>query len=345
MQSIEEKKHQNDVIVKTCYTTDIVYLGIRLLCMIIFFIANAFILAYVSLGSIIIYLLFSLLIKNKKYYLYALGCGFEFILYSSIATILCGFAAGFYLNIIGLSIVSFFTVYFSLKERKIGSAVTWTIMSIFICLGLHIYCSLVEPYYHFEKWVTTVFFGIHIIIVFSFIIGYLMIFTKYALTLENKIKNESRVDQLTKVSNRYDLFNYLESIEDKSNYSLAILDIDDFKKINDTYGHICGDYILKEIAKIAKLNSDNSFVSRYGGEEFIVIVKTDGNKDIAYNILERIRTIIENNNFIFENQNIKITISVGIETYHDDILNEKWIDLADEKLYVSKGTGKNKITM
>ena len=164
----------------------------------------------------------------------------------------------------------------------------------------YIYCSLVEPYYHFEKWITSIFFGIHIVIVFAFIIGYLMIFTKYAVTLENKIKNESRVDQLTKLSNRYDLFNYLESIDDKFNYSLAILDIDDFKKINDTYGHICGDYILKEIARISKQNSTDCFVSRYGGEEFIVIVKTLKDSSIAYNQLERIRSIIENNDFVVD---------------------------------------------
>ncbi len=345
MQSIEEKKSQNNVIVKTCYYTDLVYFCIRLIFLVLFLIAEAYILAYVSLGSLLIYGLYSLLIKNKKYYDYALGCGFEFIGYSIICTVFAGMAPGFYLNIVGLSIVSFFTVYFSLREKRTSAAVSWTIMSIGICLALLLYCTLTDTYYNFSKWINFTMLAIHIVIVFAFIIAYLSIFTKYALSLENKIKNESRIDQLTKISNRYDLFNYLESIEDKNNYSLAIFDIDDFKSVNDTYGHVCGDYILKEIAKIIKVNADGGFVSRYGGEEFIVIVRTDGVDDKAFNQLEKIRKIIENNNFKFGKDTIHITISVGIESYHSDITNEKWIDIADSKLYKSKEAGKNRTTM
>lgn len=345
MQSLEERKSQNNVIIKTCSITDIIYFSIRIFFMILFFIAKAYIAAYISLGAAIIYLLLSLLIKNKKYYVYALVCGFEFLIYPAILTVLTGFETGFYLNIIGICIVSFFTVYFSLKERSIKVAVRYTVLAIMTCLGLHLYCTLNEPYYFLDRWFIIVSFGVNLLIVFAFIIGYLVIFTKYALKLENKIKNESRIDQLTKLSNRYDLYNYLETIEDKINYSLAILDIDDFKKVNDTYGHVCGDFILKEIANIAKNNSEGSFVSRYGGEEFIVIVRTDQDENKAYNHLENIRSIIEKNNFNFEGKNIKITISIGIEKYHDEISNEKWIDLADSKLYVSKENGKNRITM
>ena len=345
MQSKEERISQNNVIVKTCYTTDLVYLSMRLVFMILFFIAGAYILAYISLGSVIIYILYSLLIKNRKYYLYALGCGNEFIIYSILGTIFGGAGAGFYLNIVGLSIVSFFTVYFSIKKRPLHTAVSWTVMSVLICLGLHLYCIFNEPYYHFDKWLTAILFAIHIVVVFGFIIGYLLIFTRYAMNLEEKIKNESRVDQLTKVANRYDLFNYLDTIENKQDYSLAMFDIDDLKVVNDTYGHVCGDYILKAIAEIASQHSNDYFVSRYGGEEFIVIAKTDGNDDIIYKHLDSLREKIKEHEFNFNGNIIRTTISVGIEKYHDDISIEKWIDLADNKLYVSKKTGKNKITM
>ena len=345
MQSLEEKKSQNKVIVKTCYTTDIVYLSVRLVGLALFLVAKVYPMAYVALGSVIIYLLCLLLLKHKKYYYYALICGTEFVVYSSVATILVGFSSGFYLNILGISIVSFFTVYFSLKERKTREAVYWTIFSALVCIGLHINGSLQEPPYSLDKWLSVAFFGIHIVIVFSFIIIYLLIFTKYAMTLEHKIKDESRIDQLTKIANRHDLFNYLDTIEDKRDYALAIFDIDDFKKVNDTYGHVCGDFILREIASIASLNSFDSFVSRYGGEEFIVIVKTGGDDDVAFSQLEKIRYLIANNDFIFEGKTVKITISTGIERYHKGITTEKWIDLADEKLYKSKEAGKNMTTM
>ena len=286
-----------------------------------------------------------ILLKHKKFIYYAWACGLEFIIYPSVATILVGFSSGFYLNIVAITIVSFFTVYFSLKERKISQAVYFTICCAFVVLGLHINGALQEPPYLLDKWLSTALFGIHVIVMFSFIIAYLLIFTKYAMTLENKIKSESRIDQLTKVANRHDLFNYLETIEDKRDYALAIFDIDDFKKVNDTYGHVCGDFILREIASIASLNSFDSFVSRYGGEEFIVIVKTGGDDDVAFSQLEKIRYLIANNDFIFEGKTVKITISTGIERYHKGITTEKWIDLADEKLYKSKEAGKNMTTM
>ncbi len=345
MQSLEEKKQQNKVIVKTCYTTEIVYLIIRLLCMVLFLIGKCYPMVFVSLGSVVLYLILLGLLKIKKYYAYALMCGLEFIIYPSVATILVGFSSGFYLNIVAITIVSFFTIYFSIKERKVTKAVRFSIFSALVVLGLHINGALQEPPYLLYKWLSTALFGIHVVVVFSFIIAYLLIFTKYAMTLENKIKAESRMDQLTKVSNRHDLFNYLETIEDKRDYTLAIFDIDDFKKVNDTYGHVCGDFILRELANIAKLNLYNSFLARYGGEEFVVIVKTDGEDDIAFSQLEKIRYLIENNDFNFEGRIVRITISIGIERFHGDISNERWIDLADEKLYQSKASGKNKITM
>ena len=345
MQSLEEKKQQNNVIIKTCYTTEIVYLIIRLLCMVLFLIGKCYPMVFVSLGSVVLYLILLGLLKIKKYYAYALMCGLEFIIYPSVATILVGFSSGFYLNIVAITIVSFFTIYFSIKERKVTKAVRFSIFSALVVFGLHINGRINEPPYALDKWLTSTLFGIHVVVVFSFIIAYLLIFTKYAMTLENKIKAESRMDQLTKVSNRHDLFNYLETIEDKRDYALAIFDIDDFKKVNDTYGHVCGDFILRELANIAKLNLYNSFLARYGGEEFVVIIKTDGEDDIAFSQLEKIRYLIENNDFNFEGRTVRITISIGIERFHGDISNERWIDLADEKLYQSKTSGKNKITM
>ena len=345
MQSKEERISQNNVIIKTCYWTDLIYLSMRLIFMIIFFIGGYNELGFISLGSVIIYTLFSLLIKFKKYYLYVLGCGNEFLVYSILGTIFAGSAPGFYLNIVGLSIVSFFTVYFSIKKRPLHTAITWTVMSIIICLGLHIYCIFKEPITPLTVWVNSVLFAIHIVVVFGFIIGYLLIFTKYAMNLEEKIKKESRIDQLTKIANRYDLFNYLDTIEDKNDYALAMFDIDDFKTVNDTFGHSCGDFILKTIADIVKEHSEGYFLSRYGGEEFIIIAKINDDINSVYNHLDFLRELIKKNDFYFNGNIIKITISFGIEKYHDNITDEKWIVEADNKLYVSKRTGKNKITM
>jgi diguanylate cyclase (GGDEF)-like protein len=342
MKSIEEKKTQNNVIVKTCYMTDLAYALIRLICIPIFFVVGANILAYISIGSVVVYILYLLILKYKKYYLYALSCGNEFIIYASAITILSGFSTGFYLNIVGLSIVSFFTVYFSFKERKISGAVKWTITSLLICIGLQIYCTFGPVYYSgFPVWAVSVLFGINLVVVFEFIVFYLLIFTKYAMTLENKIKNESRVDQLTKISNRYDLFNYLDSIENKTDYALSIFDIDDFKKVNDTYGHQAGDAVLKAVSSIIEESYDNEFVTvRWGGEEFVLYMpQTDEIR--AYEHLTYLRKRIENNIVEFDNQKIKVTVTVGMCTGTNLTDYELVIRNADDRLYYGKRNGKN----
>jgi hypothetical protein len=98
-------------------------------------------------------------------------CGLEFIIYPSVATILVGFSSGFYLNIVAITIVSFFTIYFSIKERKVTKAVRFSIFSALVVLGLHINGALQEPPYLLDKWLSTALFGIHVVVVFSFIIA------------------------------------------------------------------------------------------------------------------------------------------------------------------------------
>ena len=148
---------------------------------------------------------------------------------------------------------------------------------------------------------------------------------------------------MTKTHNRYDLYSYLDSITEKKEYSLAIFDIDDFKKINDVYGHICADYIPKELAFIASNTLGDSFVSRYGGEEFIIIAKENNNE--FYARLEDLRKYIASHVFQFNDTKIKITITIGVGIYEENMSIEAWIDNADSKLYRGKNSGKNKTVM
>ena len=344
MQSLEEKKAYTSVISKTCYLTDIIYLILHLLYLVFFIISKAYILIYLDCVSIVLYPLFLLVIKKKKYYAYALFCGNEFLIFMSAATILCGMSSGFYLNIIGLSVVAFFTSYFS-KDKGIKEAIFWAVLSAIICLILLIYSYFNDPYYTLYRWEIVTLMGIHILTAFAFIVSYLLIFLIYVMKLEKRIINESRTDELTKLHNRYDLYNYLDSINNKNDYVLGIFDIDDFKHANDKYGHVCGDLILKELADISKRVLFDSFVSRYGGEEFVIIIKSYGNVNIVYNKIEDLRKEIENHEFKFEDNIIHITITTGLEKYESGMNIEDWISKADEKLYLGKNSGKNKTVL
>ena len=119
-------------------------------------------------------------------------------------------------------------------------------------------------------------------------------------------------------------------------------DIDFFKKINDTYGHDCGDVALTEVAEILRTCvRDGDTVCRWGGEEFLLLVK--GNRDVAITVAERIRTRIENNVVEYEGAEIRFTMTLGISTYVPGYSLESLLVQADENLYYGKEHGRNQV--
>ena len=135
--------------------------------------------------------------------------------------------------------------------------------------------------------------------------------------------------------------------ENNQEFSLIILDIDHFKKFNDNYGHLVGDYVLKEVAKIIKTSVRKlDIVSRYGGEEFGVML-LGTNAETAVLIAERIRSNIENKIFEHMGQEMRVTISGGVANVNMIKGNDSSaiIKIADEALYRSKNNGRNRITL
>lgn len=326
-------------IAQTCYGANIIYLILHIFYLILFLIAKAYIMVYIDAAVIAFYLLCFLIIRRRKYYPYALLCGNEFFAFVSVATIMLGFNSGFQLHLIGLCVVSFFTSYFS-KGRRIDGSILWVGLSFGIYLTLYFVCQNNPPYYFIDSWMETTLFIIHSLFVFGFVAVYLVIFLKYAFSLEKKIMNESRTDELTQISNRYGLYDYFDRAEDKSNLLLALFDIDDFKVINDTYGHSTGDRILKRVAEIATEVLKDSFVCRYGGEEFVAVVKDD-EKDSFFERMEDLRTRVEEEKFEFNGVRIDVTITIGATGYYKDMSLEKWVESADQKMYTGKNSGKN----
>ena len=130
--------------------------------------------------------------------------------------------------------------------------------------------------------------------------------------------------------------------EDK-NYAIIFFDIDHFKKVNDTYGHDCGDVVLKTFASLLlKLTRDLDIVGRYGGEEFVVAVHYK-NKDELNTYVSRIKSVITKNKFIYKDLKLKITFSAGVQIRSNNSSLEETITNADKLLYQAKKTGRNKI--
>ncbi|MBR8462546.1 diguanylate cyclase [Campylobacter sp. faydin G-105] len=164
----------------------------------------------------------------------------------------------------------------------------------------------------------------------------------------NQIANFANCDFLTGVSNRRyfyeDMGVYLKSIEDtQENYALAMIDIDFFKKINDTRGHECGDKVIKFLAKKMIDETKNSdIVARFGGEEFCIVLKDIVRED-AIKFFVNLRAKIAASSLEYKGESIKFTVSIGVAFgLHDHSIDEI-IEMADEALYRAKEGGRNRV--
>lgn len=171
---------------------------------------------------------------------------------------------------------------------------------------------------------------------------------KLALQKSNeKLQLLSRTDALTGLFNRgywsERLTNQLDRFHRYKNHcALVLFDIDHFKAVNDTYGHIAGDQVIKMVASLASegIRGVDS-LGRYGGEEFgLILPETSANG--AFTVAERIRQAVEGETVVFEGRSIRVTISLGIAELHERIkTDEEWLGNADDALYRSKESGRN----
>ena len=162
-------------------------------------------------------------------------------------------------------------------------------------------------------------------------------------------KKKVMIDPLTEVNNRHildhDLPDVLKKSEPSVTFGLIFLDIDNFKKINDTYGHSIGDKVLKSLAKsLTNSVRKNDVVIRYGGEEFIILA-FDVDLEALSVMAEKTRVMVENSSVREENEDIHFTISVGATMIQPQDSLSGAIKRGDEYMYESKKNGKNRVTI
>jgi two-component system cell cycle response regulator len=166
------------------------------------------------------------------------------------------------------------------------------------------------------------------------------------------LTNAAYMDKLTGLYNRKYISEVLE-VEFKrakalhSPFSIVLFDIDNFKKVNDTYGHDGGDFVLQELGAQVKSSGlrERDLAGRYGGEEFMVVL-TNSNEGQALEVAERIRKKIETHEFNYAGQKIPVTVSMGVAALKKDFAESGDIYRASDKaLYESKRNGKNRVTI
>ncbi len=165
-----------------------------------------------------------------------------------------------------------------------------------------------------------------------------------------QLEFQANHDELTRIYNRKAILEKLDielarTERQHQNFCVALCDIDFFKMVNDQYGHLAGDFILQQVAKTIKnqLRPYDNF-GRYGGEEFLLITNEEWRQ--AQSTFERIRSTIENTEYIFEDQLIKITLSFGVTFHPSDAGHKPPLELvneADVALYKAKECGRNQV--
>ena len=192
---------------------------------------------------------------------------------------------------------------------------------------------------------------------FSFVIAFIGIMVAVAIVIvqfERQAKQLSEMgeeltlavntDPLTDIRNRRYLIEYLEnqlSQDEKKKHCAVLIDLDLFKSVNDTYGHVFGDNVLKHFAYAVKTNiGENDLIARFGGEEFMILFDTD-NIETVMMVMKRIRKSYSE--FSEKEKGKEFTFSAGVAVYGSGNSITEIFTTADKRLYKAKAAGRNKI--
>lgn len=306
----------------------------------------------VNIFSILIYAGCFQLIKKRYLSAYTVVTFVEISLHMFLAALCLGWDYGFQLYFLVCVPVIFYTDYFAVKlgHRHVHGVILSAASGLLYFVTL-VYARYHEPLYVLNDGTAFGMLAVNSLVVIVFNTVVLGALARTATNTEAKLEQQATHDRLTGMANRNYLLEQLQMFyetEHLEDYWLAIMDIDDFKAINDVYGHNCGDYVLKSVADLILKNSEGMTSCRWGGEEFLLVGReglTESGEKNSHEVLERIRRTVEETDFIYEGTKIKLTITIGMASHMEDQTIDEWINIADMKLYSGKHSGKNRLVV
>ncbi len=305
--------------------------------------------AFFNIGSVIFYALSFALIQKELLGLYTDLVYLEVVAHMTCAILLTGWGSDFQVTLVGMSSFAFFAEYL---ERYLGirhaHALPLCILGAIAYLSSCAVCTLRPAPYSMPDAVS-LFLKLSLgVIVFAVSTAVLQAFVREATKSEKALTSRLMHDKLTGLPNRYYVADYLGKLAKSGNlnkYWVALADIDDFKKVNDTYGHNCGDFVLESIANLLQESLGNAQVCRWGGEEFLAVGLIGNDMESQIELLDRARQTVEKQSLWYEEHRVGVTITLGVSPYEEGYTTTEWINAADEKLYEGKKSGKNQVVM
>ena len=331
-------KHRNLLFLSVC-------LLIHAIFAVLFSVLDIWLIALINLLSCSFYAYFLFLEKDTSEKSMA-ATYFEIILFAVLNEILLGPKFGFYLYIVGMAATIFFLVPSYGNKRfiyEIIGIVTALIVESIVMLSGIDFPSIRDP----AETVRIPVYLCNILITACIVLGTTFFYSKETEQVWETLRYNMNHDVLTGLYNRRYFEQRIESISDSqiSQYVIAMVDIDFFKKVNDTYGHEAGDAVLAEVAACLKETANGSNLAvRWGGEEFILYFPKAKPEQI-HPVMEALRQRIENMVIPSAEHMICVTITVGIATGMTYKNYEKVIKSADEKLYLGKQRGRNRVVI
>ena len=279
----------------------------------------------------------------------------EIVVQMIFSTLIVGWDVGFYAYVIALiPLYYYINMFLGRGSDHPFTPFLWAMITFGIFLGTYILGLHIKPVVELPHTQAVVVFVYNTFFAFQLIIWmshFLVLGYKKSLNAMAERNASLDVaagqDPLTKLYNRRTMEESLDEALEAAKksgviFSLVMGDIDFFKRINDTYGHDCGDDALVAVAEILKACvRDGDIVCRWGGEEFLLLV--NGNRGVATTVAERIRSRIENNVVEFGGNQIKFTMTLGVSTYAPGYSLDALIAQADENLYYGKEHGRNQV--
>lgn len=267
-----------------------------------------------------------------------------------IAVCLMGWDYGAQFFLYPLMVISFFATY----KNYLGKAI-YTFVLFVLHFSMYFYAKHHEPLVQVSETWSLIMHLMNTITLFVCMFALCFAFSNTNQSMmeklaqyNKKLKQDAETDTLTGLINRRRMYQTLdEAMQNKSArpISLAMGDIDFFKKINDTMGHNCGDAVLKNIAAYFKQSmADKGIVCRWGGEEFLFLFPAmDGGS--ARSFVQHMKDEVAALPISYDDEIIHITMTFGVAEYSDGTSASDWVKAVDDKLYIGKNSGRNVVIL
>ncbi len=307
-----------------------------------------------NIFSVTIYAVCLFLVRNHQRVVYYYAF-LEIVAHSFVSVILVGHGFGFSMYFILLVPISYSMLHSIRVKRPILKATMVSGVSFVSYVVCYYISKIREPVYQSEELqnVAPYIYVANILFTFGTLMAFSVLFLLETEAAFGKLNEKNRelgtlanTDPLTGLYNRRTMSDQVKKMyrdfrDNKKTFSLIICDIDDFKHFNDTYGHDCGDVVLKSIAgNLSAHIRDKDYLCRWGGEEFLILL-SDIEMDKAREIAERFRSSIERMEVSYNQWQLHISMTFGVACAAETESYSQMFKIADQRLYDGKKAGKN----